>query len=157
MTKARKDFAEQLAAVFEVSMYKLTLLGSHLPKTADGLTPQQLRLLSILSFAGGPLTMATAAARVGVAPGTLTEGVKRLVKGGLIDRRRAESDDRIVELSLTPAGQQVMDDIRRHRVEFFREVCAQLDPDARRALIESHQTIADTYSRIIDNKLGGAA
>jgi DNA-binding MarR family transcriptional regulator len=157
MAKTMKDFAEQLATAFEISMYRLTLLGSHLPKTADGLTPQQLKLLSILSFAGGPLTMATAATRVGVAPGTLTDGVKRLVTSGLVLRQRAESDDRVVELSLSPSGARVMDDIRRHRVEFFREACSDLDAGTCRALIESHQTIADTYSRIIQNKMGGAA
>src|SRR5262249_44711554 len=151
-----KDVAAQLADAFELSMYKLTLLGNHLPSTAEGLTPQQLKLLTILAFADSPLAMATAAARVGVTPGTLTEGVKRLVKIGYVERRRSTDDDRVVELSLSEQGVEIIADIRAHRVAFFRDVCKQLNATECHNLISSHQLIAETYTRIVQAKIGGA-
>jgi DNA-binding MarR family transcriptional regulator len=99
--------------------------------------------------------MAQAAGRVGVTPGTLTEGVKRLTKSGFVTRQRATGDDRVVELSLSAKGTRLFADIRQSREEFFRALCRDLDEGACRDLIESHRLIARTYARIVQQKQGG--
>jgi len=146
--KKKQDLPEQLAAAFELTMHQLTLLGHRLPKTVETMTPQQLKVLSILAFAGKPLPMSELSARVGVTPGTLTEVAKRLVKSGHLSRERLPEDDRVVQLSLTPEGVATVAAIRRQRIELFREICAALDRSTCKALLESHQFIAETYGQV---------
>lgn len=73
----------------------------------SGLTPTQLRLLMALYFEG-PQT-ATALARTACMAGANTSALcKRLAQQGLIDRRRDETDERQVVVSLTLPGEKLV-------------------------------------------------
>jgi DNA-binding MarR family transcriptional regulator len=149
---SKQRLAERLAQAFEQTMHQLTLLGHHLPKVAESMTPQQLRLLNVLAFAGEPLTMSTLSTRIGVTPGTLTEVAKRLVAAGQLQRERSKSDDRVVTLALTPEGEATVAAIRGRRVDLFRELCADLDVETCKTLIESHEFIANTYASVLSRR-----
>src|SRR6185312_13929211 len=99
------DLASRLEEAFNRTMHALTLLGHQLPRAADEMSPQQLKLLWLLAHGPAAQTMSALAKQLGVTPGTLTEAAKRLVKGGYVARERAAEDDRIVRLSLTAAGE----------------------------------------------------
>ena len=149
--------AEQLAGIFERMMQQLSLLGHTLPTGATFLTPQQLKILFTLDFLGAPTPMAKLAAQLGVTAGTLTKVAGGLVEKKYLDRKRSEDDDRIVKLSLTKEGCNMVEHIKKYRRQFFGEICSVLTVAERRRLIESHRHIYETYRRILARKKGSGA
>lgn len=66
---------------------------------------------------------------------TMSGHVRRLEEAGLVTRSPApERDRRRVGLSVTPAGEQVVDAIRRQRTDWLAERLRSLAPEARAAL-----------------------
>lgn len=145
----------ELAAAFEQMMMQLSLLGHTLPKSEGALTPQQLKILFLLDYLAAPTPMSHLSARVGVTPGTLTRVAAGLCRKGYLERRRSTEDDRIVNLSLSGRGRRAVARIKRHRRDFFADLCGKLSPADCQRLIASHRYIFDTYRRIHQSK--GAA
>jgi MarR family transcriptional regulator, organic hydroperoxide resistance regulator len=79
-----------------------------------GLTyPQYLVLLALMEQ---PVMTSGALARaLKLDAGTLTPLLKRLAAAGLVARDRRPQDERVVEISLTPAGRALHDDLLRAR------------------------------------------
>lgn len=70
-----------------------------------GLTPAKLRVLQILaSRADGSTTPKALAVQMGVAQGTVTALVDKLVGAGLVTRTRSETDRRQMNVVITEAG-----------------------------------------------------
>jgi DNA-binding MarR family transcriptional regulator len=78
----------------------------------SGLPSTGLVLLSLLNHRDG-LTHREAARMCWVTPGTLTPIVDRLERDGLVERRRADGDRRVVHLFLTPKGAEQAAGVRR--------------------------------------------
>jgi MarR family transcriptional regulator, organic hydroperoxide resistance regulator len=98
--EAQVCFALSASARAMVALYKPVL-------EPLGLThPQYLVLLGLWQDAGaGRTTTVTGlAGRLYLDPGTLSPLVKRLEQQGLVERRRATTDARVVEVHLTEAG-----------------------------------------------------
>ena len=72
-----------------------------------GLTTSQLLVLELLDPAG-EMTVGTIAREVGLAQGTVTTLIDRLVDRGLLTRRRASTDRRQVKVALSAAGRQLL-------------------------------------------------
>jgi DNA-binding MarR family transcriptional regulator len=70
-----------------------------------GLTLAQARLLEMLVAGGGGQTLHTLAGQTGFAGPTLTGTMDRLAAAGLIERRRHATDRRVIDITLTEAGQ----------------------------------------------------
>jgi DNA-binding MarR family transcriptional regulator len=73
-----------------------------------GLTYPQYLVLSVLGEAGD-LTIGGIAARLDLESSTVTPLVKRLEAAGLLNRTRSLDDERRVEVTLTPAGQTLLE------------------------------------------------
>lgn len=73
-----------------------------------GLTYPQYLVLSVLGESDG-LTIGTIAARLDLESSTVTPLVKRLETAGLVNRTRSLDDERRVEVTLTPAGQALLE------------------------------------------------
>ena len=71
-----------------------------------GLTYSQYVVMLVL-WENGPTTMSVLARRLHLDSGTLSPLLKRLEKQGTITRRRLPEDERSVEISTTPAGQEL--------------------------------------------------
>ncbi len=69
---------------------------------------------------GGKMT--DVAGHLGVTISTLTIAVNRLVKKGLVERARTDTDRRVVQISLTEAGNKVMGAHRRFRRQILGEI-----------------------------------
>jgi len=93
-------------------------------------TVPQHRVLVLLGAEGG-LTVGDIAEMAGVNQSNASRLCDRLQKLGLVQRRGAPEDGRVVRVSLTRAGKEVLDVVTEHR---RREVAAVLDRvPARRA------------------------
>lgn len=77
--------------------------------TALGLTAPQYRVLRQLRQPGGAaLSASELAERLGVTPGNLTGILDRLEQEGLLTRERGVQDRRSLQVSITPAGEALM-------------------------------------------------
>ncbi|AYG02270.1 MarR family winged helix-turn-helix transcriptional regulator [Gryllotalpicola protaetiae] len=75
---------------------------------------QYLALIAL--YGDDDLTVGRLGELLGLDSGTLSPLLKRLESRGLVERRRAASDERVVEISLTDAGRELygrLDDIPR--------------------------------------------
>jgi DNA-binding MarR family transcriptional regulator len=105
-----------------------------------GLTyPQYLVLLALMQQ---PMMTSGALARaLKLDAGTLTPLLKRLAAAGLVARERRAQDERVVEISLTPAGLALHDDLLNTRE---RVVCQTgLDEQAIAKLRNALQELTD--------------
>lgn len=98
------------------------------------LSGSQFHLLEPLASAEGPLAVCALADAAGVAAPTATRMLDGLVKRGLAERMRPEEGDRRrVEVTLTPAGRELVE-AKRERIDRAREqVFLRLSPGERRA------------------------
>jgi DNA-binding MarR family transcriptional regulator len=93
------------------------------------LSTSQFHLLEPLAESDGPLAMCALAEAADVAPPTATRMIDGLVKRGLAERMRPESGDRRrVEITLTPAGRELVaakrELISRAREQVFQSLSA---------------------------------
>ena len=101
-----------------------------------GLTTAQYAALSALEQTRG-LSGAELARRCFVTPQTMNEIVAHLEATGLVERRRGVEDARVLETSLTPAGQKLLDD-GHQAVEVIEErMVGRLSESERRQLLDA--------------------
>ena len=132
---------ELTEAIILASRAMVGIAVRSLAGAAYEVTLPQYRTLVVLSY-GGSSRLADLAATLGVSPSTATRMCDRLVRKGLISRSRDELDRREVNLSVTEAGRQVVEDvIERRRVE-VREMLRSIPDDARPRLVSSLQLLA---------------
>lgn len=68
-----------------------------------------LRLLSFVANGGGEIAMSRLGSLLQVHPTSVTSAVERLVRQGYVERVRGTTDRRLVLVSLTDAGRQVVE------------------------------------------------
>jgi DNA-binding MarR family transcriptional regulator len=107
-----------------------------------GITYPQYLVLSVL-WESGTTTVSRLGDRVQLDSGTLSPLVKRLETLGLVTRGRSARDERVVEIALTAAG----DEMRTHAPAIAEQICAAtgLAPDDLAAL---QSQITDLAQRI---------
>jgi len=84
--------------------------------TASGLSAPRLSALSVIVFAGGPITLGQLAAAEQVRPPTMTRLVNALEADGLVVRERDPADGRITYLRASAKGQALLRAGRTRRV-----------------------------------------
>jgi len=94
-------------------------------------TPITLPKMHTLEILGQqpPLRMKELAAKMGVTTGTLTVGIDRLEKQGLVTRIPHESDRRSILVALTEAGRELYLEHHAHHLHLTREIEAALTPE----------------------------
>jgi DNA-binding MarR family transcriptional regulator len=112
-----------------------------LASVAGSVTIPQFRALSAIA-APDPHRLADLAQAPGVTPSTATRMCDRLVARGLLRRARAGLDRRELDLSHTPAGQQVVDVTRDHCRRWLSELLSDLPGEDRMHLIRTLEHIS---------------
>jgi DNA-binding MarR family transcriptional regulator len=106
------------------------------PVELSVLTGAQLELVRLLRREPG-VSIADAAARLRVAPNTVSTLVGQLADAGVLERRSDEADRRVVRLTLTAGVRRRVDAVRDLRVDAIGEAMARLSPEDRKALDEA--------------------
>jgi DNA-binding MarR family transcriptional regulator len=145
--------AERLAELFPRMMTALSQITHAEELIHANLTPSQIKVLNILGVANGPKRMSEIAKELGITQASLTETAKKLAKQGYINRARKADDDRVVNVTLTPQGEDLAVEIKRKIQSYFNLVCDGLDPKDRKKLVESHEFIFKTYVDAMPKKL----
>jgi DNA-binding MarR family transcriptional regulator len=106
---------EQLVdALLSVSRLMVGLAARSLADLDADVTLPQYRALVVLA-SRGPQRVVDISAELGVNSSTGTRMCERLVRKGLIRRQRSDADRREVRLTLTEAGEDLVDDVTRAR------------------------------------------
>ncbi|MBC7223330.1 MAG: MarR family transcriptional regulator [Anaerolineae bacterium] len=100
-----------------------------------GLTMPQFVTLNVLQASGTPWPMGALAETVDQCSATMTGIVDRLVRLGLVERRRSDEDRRSVLVGLTREGEELLRRAKEHRHARMRRILAHFDPEDRKAIV----------------------
>jgi DNA-binding MarR family transcriptional regulator len=103
------------------------------PVELSVLTGAQLELVRLLRREPG-VSIADAAARLRVAPNTVSTLVGQLTDAGVVERRVDDADRRVVRLTLTPGVRRRVDAWRDRRVDELGDALARLSAADRACL-----------------------
>jgi DNA-binding MarR family transcriptional regulator len=137
-------------AVLTASRALVAVATMSLGASAEDTTIAQYRALVVLA-SRGPQRMVDLAAALGVTSSTAGRMCDRLVRKGLIRRHRDRADRRAVQVSIVPAGRQVVDEATARRRELIAGILAKLPPRQRPAIASALQAFARAAGEVPDS------
>jgi len=94
---------------------------------ASGISRTEFEVLSALARSDRPLRASEVTSVTGISGASTTKHTERLAKLGFVERRRLERDGRVVLLSLTDAGREVVETELPRRLARERQMLDGLD------------------------------
>jgi DNA-binding MarR family transcriptional regulator len=137
-------------AVLTASRAMVAVATMSLGAAAEDTTIAQYRALVVLA-SRGPRRMVDLAAALGVTPSTAGRMCDRLVRKGLIRRHRDRADRRAVQVSITTAGKQVVDQATARRRELIAGILAKLPAGQQPAIADALQSFARAAGEVPDS------
>ncbi|WP_205669290.1 MarR family winged helix-turn-helix transcriptional regulator [Amycolatopsis suaedae] len=146
-----KDSHDWLAGEIGAAAESLVLAWARGEEQAHGtVSVPQLRALFAVD-AHGPLTVGRLGTLLDALPSSASRLCDRLEATGLLARQAGASDRRATTVSLTPAGRELLDDVRRARQRHLGEILAAMSPEQRTALLEGLTEFARAAARANDD------
>lgn len=121
----------------------------------DTITVAQHRVLVLLG-AGGPQTITDIAAELGVNPSNATRHCDRLHRMGLVAKQRSRSDRRLVEVTLTRAGKDLLDAVTEARRTEVLAALKHLDAAQQDAAVRALAAFNDAAREALGEHVGPA-
>lgn len=115
----------------------------------SSITPPQLGVLFHLDKCG-PMTMKDLSEMMGLTHGAATGLVDRVLKQGLINRVRLESDRRVVQVSITSQGQELLERIARRRHAILRNIMQELSREDRQFMLKIHHFMKEKLRKYVE-------
>jgi len=143
-------------AVLTASRTLVAVATQSLGAAADETTIAQYRALVVLA-SRGPQRMVDLAGALGVSPSTAGRMSDRLVRKGLIRRHRARSDRREVQVSITAAGREVVDQATARRRELLAGILSRLPARRQAAVAAALRAFAAAAGEVPESKWPTAA
>ena len=137
-------------AVLTASRSLVAVATMSLGAAAEDTTIAQYRALVVLA-SRGPQRMVDLAAALAVTPSTAGRMCDRLVRKRLIRRHRDRADRRAVQVSITPAGRQVVDQATARRRGLIAGILAKLPPGQQPAVANALQAFARAAGEVPDS------
>jgi DNA-binding MarR family transcriptional regulator len=138
-------------AVLTASRTLVALATMSLGAAAEEITIAQYRTLVVLA-SRGPQRMAGLAAALAVTPSTAGRMCERLLRKGLIRRHRDRSDRRVVQVSITAAGRQVVDQATERRRQLIAGILRKLPGRQQRAVADALRALAAAAGEVPDSQ-----
>lgn len=132
----------------ETAMYAtVRRLGNELAEQlGEALTPTQLYLLKHFE-SQEKSTISEIALLMGVKPSAVTGIVDRMHNNGLVDRFRDERDRRVVYVSLTKRGKEILEDARKKRNAIMKKYVSDLDPHVLESMMRGFEQLQEIMSK----------
>lgn len=115
--------------------------------STEGLTPRQFAVLVTVSQHEG-LSQTDLVERTGIDRSTLADIIRRMLKKGLIARRRTREDARAYAVRLTDAGRSVLDAAEPAAITADERILAVLPLEKRDEFIECLNTIVSATGNL---------
>lgn len=125
--------AGQVDEVMRASRAIVGMVAASLAGVEELVTVPQLRVL-VMVHTRGPLNLGAVAAGLAVNPSNASRTCERLIQAGLLNRRESAVDRRNITLTLTPAGQRLVDKLTQRRREEIERVLRTMTPAERSAV-----------------------
>ncbi len=138
-------------AVLTASRTLVAVATQSLGAVAEDTTIAQYRALVVLA-SRGPQRMTGLAAALDVTPSTAGRMCDRLLRKGLIRRHRARSDRRAVQVSLTAAGREVVDQATARRRALIAGILGRLPARQQSAVASALAAFAAAAGEIPDSQ-----
>jgi DNA-binding MarR family transcriptional regulator len=142
---------EAVDALLTGSRAMIAVAVRSLSAVAEDITIAQYRTLVVLA-SRGPQRLADLAEQLGVTPPTAGRMCDRLVRRGLVTRHRAQTDRRVVRISLSASGRQIVDDATRQRRVFLAGILAALPAGRRGEVAASMRLFAAAAGEVPDQE-----
>ena len=138
-------------AVLTASRTMVAVATRSLGAAAEETTIAQYRALVVLA-SRGPQRMVDLAGALGVTPSTAGRMCDRLLRKGLIRRQRARADRREVQVSVTAAGQLVVDQATERRRELIAGILGRLPARQQAAVAAALSAFAAAAGEVPDDQ-----
>ena len=138
-------------AVLTASRALVAVATRSLGAAAEDTTIAQYRALVVVA-SRGPQRMVDLAWALDVTPSTAGRMCDRLARKGLVRRHRDRADRRVVHVSITPAGGQVVDQATARRRVLLAAILAKLPPDQQLAVAAALESFAAVAGEIPDRE-----
>lgn len=119
---------------------RVTYVKSRSLQQTSGLTAPQLVVLRTITEADEP-SVSTIARAVSLSNATVTGILDRLQSRGLVSRRRSRTDRRVVRISLTPEGQELVDRTPPPLQDLFSKKLGELEPWEQTQILSALQRV----------------
>ncbi|HUW58167.1 MAG TPA: MarR family winged helix-turn-helix transcriptional regulator [Planctomycetota bacterium] len=117
------------------------------PRLKDALLQGQINMAQYNALVAlqklGEGTMGDLAGLLQVTMGAATNLVDKLVDSGCAERRRDESDRRVVKVRITPKGRTVLDDRAQGFLDYAVGILSQVSPEEREVFLSIYDKIVD--------------
>jgi DNA-binding MarR family transcriptional regulator len=114
-------------------------------ESGAGLSPSQLSAMAVIAN-HGPLTLGALAEHERVAPPSITKIVSKLESDGLLTRTPDPVDRRVCRVAISPAGEILLEEIRRRKTAWLTARISQLDADRQRRLADALDVLDELIS-----------
>jgi DNA-binding MarR family transcriptional regulator len=136
-------------AVLTASRAMIAVATRSLGAAAEDTTIAQYRALVVLA-SRGPQRMVDLATALGVTPSTAGRMCDRLLRKKLIRRQRAQADRREVQVLVTAAGRQVVDQATERRRALIAAILARLPAGQQAEVASALSTLAAAAGEVPD-------
>jgi DNA-binding MarR family transcriptional regulator len=136
-------------AVLTASRTLIAVATQSLGAAAEETTIAQYRTLVVLA-SRGPQRLVDLAGALEVTPSTAGRMGDRLVRKGLIRRHRSRADRRAVQVSITAAGRQVVDQATARRRELLARILGRLPAKQQAAVAGALEAFAAAAGEVPD-------
>ncbi len=134
-------------AVLRASRVLVAVAARSLAGLPEEVSLPQYRTLVILA-GRGPQPVIDLADALGVAPPTVTRMCDRLVAKGLVRRRTGRHDRRVVLVSLTPAGRQLVAEVTRRRQAEIARLLDGVTAEEQNQMVVLFNRLADSAGEV---------
>jgi DNA-binding MarR family transcriptional regulator len=148
--RSRGDRADRRAFVIEEGLGYLVNRAARTmaQQLAEELRPTGVGIgqwaVLLFLWAGDGLTQAELSRVVAIEPPTMVRTIDRMVRDGLVERRRDRSDARVSRIYLTPRGRSLRDELIPKAAAVNRRILASMTPAEAR-------TVRQVLARIIED------
>jgi DNA-binding MarR family transcriptional regulator len=145
----RDVFDEQVEAALVAARVFVGIVLTSTEEVESTVTLRQLRALVILNRFGG-LNLAALAEHLRIHPSNATRLCDRLVDAQLVRRQQAAHDRRHIQLTITPAGRELVDGVLARRRTALSQTLAAMPAAQRAKLAEALQAFAVAAGEVHD-------
>lgn len=125
------EYAELVAEVFVETVRKAATKAMHCECGDEEITPALMECLQY-SYLHGASPIREIACGLEVTVSAASQLVDRLVRKGLATRSENENDRRQIDVELTPAGAELVRQMRERRLQWFERIVGEM-PESRRS------------------------
>jgi DNA-binding MarR family transcriptional regulator len=138
-------------AVLTASRTMVAVATRSLGSAAEETTLAQYRALVVLA-SRGPQRMVDLAGALEVTPPTAGRMCDRLARKGLIRRHRARADRRAVQVSITAAGREVVDQATARRRALIADILGRLSARQQSAVADALRAFTEAAGEVPDRQ-----